>query len=334
MDDSETVDTSLDDFERDFFQIEAKAEVVEEATEQEEEVSETPSATENVEESEVETVEVEDEQDDAPEDETEEEVLEEEEVEETKPEPKKRKPARERINELTREKRELERRLLALEEASRKPEPVKEPEQKTNAPAVEGPSPDALDADGEPLYPLGEFDPNYIQALVKHLTAQERAEAERARIEQERMTAAEKAEQELNQTWNTKVQESLERLPDLPEKVADLESSFRDLDPEYGNFLASTIMSLDNGPDVLNYLADNVEEAQRLAASGPTRAIVALGKLDARFERVSTEKVEVEKGKKVKLTSAPAPAPKNKGSGSAKPVDLSDLETFEKEFFN
>ncbi len=329
MSDSETVDTSLDDFEKKFFQVETPAPV--------EEVSETPSATEQVEESAEETevveaeVEAETIEEDTLADEEEDEEVEEAEA---KPEPKKRKPARERINELTREKRELERRLLALEEAARKPVSEEKPEPKTAAPAeTNAPAPDDVDEKGEALYPLGEFDPRYIQALVKHVNEVERAEFAQKQAEEAKRTEAEKAEQELTNAWTEKVQTSLERLPDLPEKVVDLEANFRSLDPEYGNFLASTIMSLDNGPDVLNYLADNLEEAQRIAAAGPTRAIVALGRLDARFEPKEEKSAEVDKGNKVKLSSAPAPAPKNKGVGVAKPIDLSDLETFEKEFF-
>lgn len=342
MDDSpsETVETSLDDFEKDFFQVAAPAET-EEAPEVEEN-TETPSATSEVEESAEAPSASEDEdgQDDGEDtaaDETGE--AEEEDEAEAKPEPKKRKPARERINELTREKRDLERRLAALEAAvNRQPEKSEDsptPEANVKSVVDEAPSPDAVDADGEPLYPLGEFDPRYIQALTKHFAEVERKEYAAKEAEKERMQRAEAAEQELTNNWTSKVQERLEHLPeDFPTKIQDLESSFRNIDPDYGEFLASTIMSLDNGPDVLNYLADNIEEAQGIVSSGATRAIIALGKLDARFEQKAEPKSEVDKGKgKTKTTQAPPPPPTTKGVGVGKPVDLSNLETFEKEFF-
>jgi hypothetical protein len=52
------------------------------------------------------------------------------------------------------------------------------------------------------------------------------------------------------------------------EKAVELEDTFRDLDPSYGKYLATTIMSLDYGPHVLDYLADNPDEARNIVASG------------------------------------------------------------------
>jgi len=72
-------------------------------------------------------------------------------------------------------------------------------------------------------------------------------------------------------------------------------------------------MALDNGPDVLYYLASNPEEADAIVASGPVKATVALGKIDATFEAPKQNA-----SPKPKVSKAPAPPPRNKGSAVAK----------------
>lgn len=310
----ENVETpSLDDFEKDFFNPTPAVEVVDADEAAETEDTETPSATdgETVEEESDEVEETSEDGDDTPADETDDTEV--EEVDE--PKKTRRKPARERINELTREKRDLERRLAALEAAAIVRKEMSEEKPTPEPKSIETkatPSPDAVDDKGEPLYPLGEFDPHFIQALTAHYA--EQAFAEKAKLEEEkaRIAEAQKAEDALEAEWQERVKTSIERLPDLPEKVQELETTFRDLDPNYGNFLASTIMSLDNGPDVLDYLADNIEEAQNIVKMGATRAIVALGRLDARFEQKAPKVDDVVKGK-TKTTQAPPRRRRPKG---------------------
>jgi hypothetical protein len=107
MSDSDTVETNLDDFETALYGN-GPVETVEEVKEEIETPETTPSATED--ESNSETEESED-GDDTPEEPEEEEA--------EKPKPRKRKSAQERIDELTREKYELQR-LIDLERQERR----------------------------------------------------------------------------------------------------------------------------------------------------------------------------------------------------------------------
>jgi hypothetical protein len=78
-----------------------------------------------------------------------------------------------KAREAERREAELIRRLEQIE--ARKPEENTKPEPKPlreQLPA-EAPNPDALDEDGEPIYPLGEFDPKYIRDLTKFTIAEE-----------------------------------------------------------------------------------------------------------------------------------------------------------------
>ena len=88
-------------------------------------------------------------------------------------------------------------------------------------------------------------------------------------------------------------------------------------------------MSMDHGPDVLYYLAENVDEAKEIFESGPQKATIALGRIESRY-------IQSESTKRPRVSKAPSPPPTNKGSaGGSKTVrpDTDDLDSFEKTFF-
>lgn len=335
MTDSNTVDVNTDDLDA-FSELmfspttpaDAEAPKADDEAKEVDEVSETPSATE--EESADEAVEAESDGEDAPADDDEDESDEPEEAPKAK-----RKSARERINELTRQAREaerraedLERRLDELASGAKKDTPAPK---EAAAPTAEGaPDPDARLESGELVYPLGEFDPKFIRDLTRFTIKIESEAANKAAEEARQRREAEQAEKALVEAWEGKMEEAAARLPDLKEKAATLDSTFRDLDPQYGTFLAETIMSMDKGPEVLHYLGDNLSEARTIVASGAMKAVLALGRIEARL----TSGDKVEKGKVVP-TRAPEPAPLNRGSSGKNLVaaDTDDLDAFEKQFF-
>lgn len=244
-----------------------------------------------------------------------------------------KKSARERINELTAKARQAERDLEDLrrrleERDVRQPEPAKDP-----IPSVTDgmPDPDELDAKGQLKYPMGEFDPLYIRDLSRFEFLQQAQAWEKDREEKEATRQRETAEQALLKNWDDKVADASERLSDFLPKVALLEDTFRGLDPQKGTYLATTIMAMDYGPDVLNYLADNIDEARNIVAAGPTQATIALGRIEAKF----LTPPKSDEAKKKSVTKASAPPPANKGSSVAKAVspDTDDLDAFEKQFF-
>lgn len=250
---------------------------------------------------------------------------------------KPKKTVQERINELTKQAREAERReaevLKKLEAVLTKvPEPVKE-EPKVETPKA--PTPEDVDASGEPLYPLGAFDPAFQEARITYALERERENyraEERRKIEEDQQRNAEtvKAQQlqALQQSWQERIEEAEERLPDIRNKGSALESAFEGLDDNYGEYIAATLMSLDHGPDILYYLAENPDEATAIIRSGAVQATLALGKLEAQLSGGVK--------KEVKVSNAPLPPPTlARGSGTKLTVapDTDDLSAFEKEFF-
>lgn len=337
MSDSNPVDVTdnLDEFSKILFSKDT-LEKAPEDKEVVEDVPETPSATEeddSKEESEVEESAEKASGEDAPADEDDSDPeIEEEDTSLLKV--KSKKSARERINELTAQKRDAERRADALarelEEARSKDQP--KVRQEPTTPDRDAPDPDTLLEDGKPMYPLGEFDPHFISDLTRFTISKEMAAAKQEAEEARAVEEMEKSERELLGSWADKIKVAVERLPDLPEKVSELEDTFRNLDPNYGKYLASTIMSLEFGPDVLDYLADHPDEARKIASSGATQATIALGRIEARF--IKPAEKEVEKGKVV--TQAPPPPVRNKGSATKHAVadDTDDLDAFTTKFYS
>lgn len=250
--------------------------------------------------------------------------------------PKKKSRFQERIDELTAKQREAERKLqdalTKLEQLSKDPDPNPKPE--TVAINRAGPTPDDLAEDGTEKYPLGEYDPGYIRDLARFSVKQEREEmlaeekAQQERAKQETEIAIQQEE------WNQKLQPAQERYPDFQEKGEELIRSFDGIvSDEYGQYITNTLMALDNGPDVLYYLANNLEEAKRIINSGPVKATIALGALEASF-------AEGVRGKPVarpKVSKAPPPPTHmNKGASAVVgdiPDDTDDLDAFEKKLF-
>lgn len=275
--------------------------------------------------------------DDAPEDGDDE--SEEEETEpEGKEEPKKKNRYQERIDELVGKQREAERRAAEYEqrlnEALAKFE-KQDNETKTSPVKSESdePSPDDKNEDGSDKYPLGEFDPNYIKDLTKYAFESQRISAEERMQKEAEQRQMDEAKAALQQGWQAKLGPAQERYPDFQEKGEELLSGFSDLDQSYGEYLTARLMDMEFGPDVLYYLASNPDEARKIVDSGPAKATLALGRIEAKFMFAEEEK----KLARPKTSKAPPPPPHaNKGSAGVVVEiadDTDDLDAFSRKLF-
>ena len=251
-------------------------------------------------------------------------------VDEAKP---KKNRFQERIDELTSKAREAERerdavlaRLEALEtKQNTDPTPDKSAVDNT-------PQPTDLNDDGTDKYPLGEFDPAYIRDLTRHTLKVEREEFLKLEAQEEKERAVRAEQLALEASWNVQLESAKERYPDLIEKGQQLVSTFEGIEPAYGEYLTTTIMSMEYGTDVLYYLANNPTEAQKIVDGGARKATVALGRLEAKFAASNEEKETI----RPKVSKAPTPPERlNKGSAPASSItpDTDDLDDFEKLLF-
>lgn len=332
-----TTDIDTDDqagFEAEFFGTEAP-----EAEESENEVEDAPEDDDQPEDNGAE---------DAPDDplapEDEEEPEDEDEPEEEVDRPgKNRKSAQARINELTAKVRETERREAAdkatfMQRIEELEAAVKEnkPKAKVQDILPDGaPKPDDLDEDGDPVYALGEFDPNFLRDLTK-FTFKEEMKAAETKREQDSIQAKIEEEREIIKTqWVDRLDKYEEAVPDIREKISDLTNTFQSVEPGYGEYLATTLMVSDYGVQIMEYLSDNIGEAQKIVASGPAAATLALGRLEARFVKAETP-AEDKLVKQQKVTEAGTPpesANRGRGAKFNVPIDTDNQDAFEKEFF-
>lgn len=245
----------------------------------------------------------------------------------------KKKTAQDRIDEVTKARREAEREIERLKAELEKFSAPKEKPAETEGPkATEDgrPTPDDLDADGNPKYALGEFDPEYLIDLQDWRLEFRLNEIAKKEKEQEIAQKQQEQASRLVNEWEGKLTEAEKEIPNVREKGQQLTEAFAELDAGYGEYLAQTIMQLEAGPAVMAYLADNLEEAQEAVSNGPMAATVFLGRLDAMLG------AKQPKNLKPKVSSAPTPPPKlNRGSDGkfSVPPDTDDLSAFEKVFY-
>lgn len=222
-------------------------------------------------------------------------------TEERKPNPKLEK----RFSELTkqreaarqeaqreREQREaLEARLQALEQSAQ-------------------PRASAIDEEPQPHQFSDAFE--YAKALAEY--SAEKAVKERDRQEAEKQLAVER--QKVVEAWAKKVEAAKAEMPDFEEMI---ESS----DVVVSDPIRDAIVESDVGPQILYYLAENPEVADKLAAKSVTAAMRELGKLEARFEKEAETSSEKPSKTVVKKSNAPAPIKPLKATSSAAdmPID-------------
>ena len=222
-------------------------------------------------------------------------------TEERKPNPK----IERRFSEITKQ------RELAREEARKEREArealeakLKEFEAKLNP----APAPQA-DADAEPQPSQFEDAFEYAKALAdwsakKALKDRDRQEAERKRADEEAQR---------HKAWAEKVNKAKAELPDFDEMVASS-------DVAVSNEVRDAIIESDVGPQVLYYLADNPEFAEKLASMSSLKALREIGKLEAKLEKSeSAPEVKTVAAK----SNAPAPISPLKATSAVADVPLS-----------
>lgn len=197
--------------------------------------------------------------------------------------PKPKKTAQERINELTRARREAERRAEALERELQATRTPPEPGQKPTEPAAkpnDSAAPDKSKAPNPDDFDYGEIDPKYIAALVDYQTTQrlneyqqtqEQRQAEQ-RAAQEQAAAREKFEQQIK-AGSTKHEDFVEKVVVGAEKGAWL------LSETMGKMLVES----DVGDDIAYHLASNPEEAASVYRQAPMEQARYFGRLEAKF---------------------------------------------------
>lgn len=196
----------------------------------------------------------------------------------------------ERVNEITRARRQAERELEAERRRAQELESQLSQFRQQRQPAAQ------VEAMPSPA------DFNYdMDAWGRAMTEQVTRRAEQIAEERLRSHQTQTQQQQAAQAFSERVRAYSVQHPDLPDKLNELDSAVQ-FKPE----VVEALVSSEHGPAIAHYLADHLDEADRISRLPPHLAAVQLGRIEAL--------VTAPKAKPV--TAAPPPAPTVSG-GSA-----------------
>lgn len=211
-----------------------------------------------------------------------------------------------RIDELTRKRHDAEREAAYLRGQLEANKTVKAPEQ---APAADrGPQPDQFTS----------YD-DYIDARAEY-----KAEAKYKSLrEAERKEEAEKAtrtrDEQVEQTFRSKIEDFKSKTPDFDDVVARPELKI-------SKVMYEALRETEVGPQIAYHLGKNPGEAERISQLTPIGAIREIGKLEAKF----TQAPAIKTSTKINSDAPPPPAIVDGTSGGGKkdPSKMTDDEWF------
>ena len=189
-------------------------------------------------------------------------------------EPKKAKGVQKRLDELTRQREDERRRAEAAE--ARLDRALAALERKPEVSIEE--------SDPEPVRPTrGQDTEAYEQAIMDYaeqkatwIARQEVRAAQAELAQQEQVKAAEHAQQEARESYQSRVNA-------FKEKHADFEQVAESPDVQVSMPMAAAILHSENGPNLQYYLGQNPNEAERIRQLSPPLQLLELGKIEAKL---------------------------------------------------
>lgn len=231
-------------------------------------------------------------------------------VEEDNEEPKKKKVETvplSRLNEVTKARREAERRAIAAEAKAAAHEELLQRFPNLAQPGVNAPEAAAAPADPEPTEENFRTLEEYEEARLSWRVRQEVAKVEATRQAQTQQQRQQARAAEAEKRVADFMQNGEKSFPGFKQSVAHLADTL-DRSPS----ISSTVLELPEGPDVLLYMARKPEEAERIAALSPVRQAVEIGALAERIRVARAAKKNTNASPPINpLGGSSAPAPKD-----------------------
>jgi hypothetical protein len=198
---------------------------------------------------------------------------------------------RDRIDELTRSRREAEREAAYWRARATGEDPAQTP-----APTAAKPKP--------PEPSTFKTQEEYIDALTDY------------KLEQ-KLTAKDQAAEQ-SKAIETRAGTWQEKLVTARAEIADFDSVMNGADMQVANHVAELLFESDAGAKIAHHLAQNPEVLEKLNGMSPTKVAIQLGKLESSLEKVAPNLVEA------RTTKAPPPA-KHLGQGRSTTPTLEDM---------
>lgn len=244
---------------------------------------------------------------------------------------KPKKSAQERINEVTRARRAVERDLAT--EKARNDSLERRLANLEGRPLTADPKAGKQDPTVAPVpadFEYGELDTRYIRALARHEARQELAEASANQNKTRQREAAAQDAQKVSEQRATFDEAGLAKYDDFEEVVIEgARNNDWPLSPELGRLMLES----EHGPEIAYALASDVKEARRVFSLSPLAQAAYFGRQEAKLSPepgAKTPKASATEPQ-VKAPQAPPPPSSVRGKGAKPPVspDTTDFAAFE-----
>ncbi|MEO8128355.1 MAG: hypothetical protein ABI822_14740 [Bryobacteraceae bacterium] len=247
-----------------------------------------------------------------------------------------KKTAQERINEITRARREAER---ATETEKRRADAAEQRardlETRLNAPPKKDEAAKKADVEDDPTapkpddYEYGELDSRYIRAIAGHEAERKFAELRSADTQEREQRALQEKQSAAREQFEVMISSGAKKHEDFYEKVV--------IGSESGSWplsetLGELIMESDAGNDIAYHLATNPEEADRVYRSSPVEQARYFGRMESKFSAGQAAASGDASGKSAPRTpKAPPPVDTARGAGGQfhATADTDDFAAFE-----
>ena len=150
---------------------------------------------------------------------------------------------------------------------------------------------------------------------AKDLAKYEAKRIIQAEKQAEAQAKAQEAQQKVLSTWNERINEAKQELPDYDEMIASSDVVIHDV-------IRDAILDSDVGPRILYHLAENEDFAKKFAGMPLPQALKELGKLESKYAPSEEKSVAVRKSK------APPPINPIRGTSGAMDTPINDKGEF------
>ena len=175
-----------------------------------------------------------------------------------------------------------------------------------------------VDSNGKPVRPKLSDYPTY-EAHEDALAVYEEALADWTFEDRTKRQTAQAKQTEAAKAWEDRTEKIRVKHPDYNEKINALQIPNTPAVPVVRDAIAESEV----GPEILYHLAQHPDEAKRILTLSPVRAVVELGKLEAKLTPPAAAPKQ-----KTKVTSAPDPVTPVGGKGTASPKPLHEVDDF------
>lgn len=171
--------------------------------------------------------------------------------------------------------------------------------------------------------------PAYTEALVEWMADEKIKQFSADQEARERQSEAQKSQEEETRQFRAHEADFADTVKDYEEVTDAAIGTFQQMGTPACGAIGPALASSEVGPQILYYLGEHLEEARRIAALSPSRAVMEIGKIEAQLAASTEEEKGQETRTPAPVSQAPKPiSPIRKSSAGVKlrPDDPADAQ--------